>query len=234
MKEIDKIRKSERRSHEMMYTKYDLFAKGSWLEKPVQTVINILSMIECKESINILDLGCGVGRNAIPIALHYKEYNCMIDAVDILDIAIKKLRDYSIYYGVDNMINGITSSVEDYYISNHKYDLILAISVLEHLENMDFLLKKLYEIRDGLKQNGIACFICNSNIEEKSILTNQQLSPQFECLFSDEEFYEMMAKVFEDFELLKRTLKKQVYTIPRENEVVKMETDVVTYVIKKR
>ena len=165
MKEIDKIRKSERISHEMMYTKYDLFAKGSWLEKPVQTVINILSMIECKESINILDLGCGVGRNAIPIALYYKEYNCMIDAVDILDIAIKKLRDYSIYYGVDNTINGITSSIEDYYISNHKYDLILAISVLEHLENMDFLLKKLYEIRDGLKQNGIACFICNSNIE---------------------------------------------------------------------
>ena len=234
MTEIEKIRKAEKKSHEEMYTRYELFKKGSWLEKPVKAVMDLLPLIEEKESINILDLGCGVGRNTISIAQYYKDNNCKIDAVDLLELAIKKLKNYSIYYGVDSMINGITSSIEDYNISNNKYDLILAVSVLEHLNSIDTLLKKLYEIREGIKINGYVCFICNSNIEEINILTNKNLSPQFECIFSDKELDNMIIEVFKDFELLKKTLKRQTYNIPREKEIIKMNTDVVTYVLKKR
>ena len=233
MTEIEKIRKAEKKSHEEMYTRYELFKKGSWLEKPVKAVMDLLPLIEEKESINILDLGCGVGRNTISIAQYYKDNNCKIDAVDLLELAIKKLKNYSIYYGVDSMINGITSSIEDYNISNNKYDLILAVSVLEHLNSIDTLLKKLYEIREGIKINGYVCFICNSNIEEINILTNKNLSPQFECIFSDKELDNMIIEVFKDFELLKKTLKRQTYNIPREKEIIKMNTDVVTYVLKK-
>ena len=234
MTEIEKIRKAEKKSHEEMYTRYELFKKGSWLEKPVKTVMDLLPLIEEKESINILDLGCGVGRNTISIAQYYKDNNCKIDAVDILELKIKKLKYYSIYYGVDSMINGITSSIEDYNISNNKYDLILAVSVLEHLNSIDTLLKKLYEIREGIKINGYACFICNSNVEEINLLTNKNLSPQFECLLTDKELDNMIIEIFKDFELLKRTLKRQIYNIPREKEIIKMNTDVVTYVLKKR
>ena len=234
MTEIEKIRKAEKKSHEEMYTRYELFKKGSWLEKPVKTVMDLLPLIEEKKSINILDLGCGVGRNAISIAQYYKDFNCKIDAVDLLEVAIKKLNYYSIYYGVDSMINGITSSIEDYNISSNKYDLLIAVSVLEHLNSIDTLLKKLYEIREGIKINGYACFICNSNVEEINLLTNKNLSPQFERIFSDKELDNMIIEVFKDFELLKRTLKRQTYNIPREKEIIKMNTDVVTYVLKKR
>ena len=36
------IRESERRSHEEMYSYEELFQKGSWLQKPIKTILDIV------------------------------------------------------------------------------------------------------------------------------------------------------------------------------------------------
>ena len=73
----------------------------------------------------------------------------------------------------------------------------------------------------------------NSNIEEKDIETNEKLLPQFECNLSDEDIIQMTNNVFGNFKVLKKTLKKQKFIIPRDNRMVEMKTDVFTYVARK-
>ena len=195
MNRLDEIREQEKISHTTIYTHKELFKPGSWLEKPVKTIIDIIPLLDYKKELNILDLGCGVGRNTIPIALEFKGSNCHIDCIDILDLSINLLKKYSYKYGVSNCINGIVSSIEDYNITLNKYNLILTISTLEHIDTRDNLLRKLYEIKEGLKQNGIVCILMNSNIEEKDIETNEKLLPQFECNLSDEDLVQMTNNV---------------------------------------
>ena len=74
----------------------------------------ITPLFEKKDNLRVLDLGCGVGRNSIFVAEQFSEIDCHIDCVDILDIAIEKLRDNAkehkvskniIYQGVVLQVN---------------------------------------------------------------------------------------------------------------------------------
>ncbi|HET6871986.1 MAG TPA: class I SAM-dependent methyltransferase, partial [Sporolactobacillaceae bacterium] len=68
MDRLSYIRQEEKAYHDYCYENYKLFVEGSWLYKPVETVMNYMSWFEEKEEIQVLDLGCGVGRNTIPLA----------------------------------------------------------------------------------------------------------------------------------------------------------------------
>lgn len=85
---IESIREAERKSHTSIYTSAVLFEKGTWLSKPVRTVTDLLPFFSGKIRFRGLDLGCGIGRNCIPIARYLSDADCKIDCVDILDIAI--------------------------------------------------------------------------------------------------------------------------------------------------
>ena len=86
---IESIRKREAKSHLKMYSENDLFSGDGWLGKPVKTVMDLLPTFADKEDITALDLGCGVGRNCIPIAQFFSDKHCTIDCVDILEYAIE-------------------------------------------------------------------------------------------------------------------------------------------------
>ena len=43
---LDEIRKAEAESHTRAYTDYALFSPGSWLAKPVKTVMELLPLFE--------------------------------------------------------------------------------------------------------------------------------------------------------------------------------------------
>jgi len=73
------IRESERRSHEEIYSNEELFQKGSWLQKPIKTILEIIPLFEDHKELNVLDFGGGVGRNCIPIAQHYSNIICSMD-----------------------------------------------------------------------------------------------------------------------------------------------------------
>lgn len=230
-RDLEKIREAERKSHEEIYSSAQLFEKGSWLQRPVKTVIEASEMFPESENIKILDLGCGIGRNSIPLAEKFAESS--VDCVDILPLAIEKLFLNAEYHNVKKKINGYVMSIEDYDIKPDYYDFIIAVSAIEHVSDKNALLNKLEQIKRGLKNNGLVCLIVNSNVSERDSVTSDELVPQFEVNLPTEELKMILTQIFSSFDIIKETVVHQAYDIPREAIISHLETDVVTFVARK-
>lgn len=233
MNRLKKIRQAEKESHIEAYTTNELFQQGTWLQKSIKTVTDLYSLFDGYSSIHILDLGSGVGRNCIPIAQHFSKINCSIDCVDILDLAIKKLNQNSIKYGVEKNITGHIMPLEDFIIKKDAYDIIIAISALEHIESENAFKAKLKEIQEGIKKKGVACLVVNSEITEIDKNSGEVLEPQFEVNMSASQMQVLLDEMFENWNVVKSTVVPQNYTIKRENRDVDLNTNVITLVVRK-
>lgn len=227
-----RIRESERKSHTEMYLNEELYNTDSWLQKPIKTVRDLSSLFDEYSEIRVLDLGGGVGRNSIYIAERFKDKNCVVDCVDLLDIAIEKLMQNAKEHNVSQNINGITKSIEEFKINTQSYDFIMAISALEHIDAEKSFYEKLNEIKNGLKENGIACLVINSNVRETNLNTNESIDAQFEVNLSTEKLQEYLQEVFSGWDVLKTSVTEQEYDVPRELFTSRLHTNVVTYVVR--
>lgn len=230
---IKRIRQAEAKSHIEAYMNHELYSVGSWLSKPVKSVLDILPCFDEYKQLRVLDLGSGIGRNAVAIARYFRSIDCQIDCVDILELAIEKLNDNADKHGVVNAINGIVSSLDDYLIHTESYDLVLAISALEHINSVEAFADKLQEISLGLRRNGIACLFVNSGVQESSIETGEERIPQFEVNIPTETMLNLLTKSFPGWEVLKQTVVHQTYDVPRDIVFSHVDTDVVTYIVRK-
>ena len=104
MNRIQYIRQEEKKYHDLCYEQYKLFEIGSWLYKPVKTVMDLMDHFEGQNNLQVLDLGSGIGRNSIPIAQIIKNYNGTVTCVDLLDSALTKLQTYSKEHDVFEVI----------------------------------------------------------------------------------------------------------------------------------
>lgn len=231
MDRISRIRKAEAFSHRVTYENHELYHEGSWLSRPVKTAMDVLPYFEkYGREVRILDLGCGVGRNAIAVA---RSIGCKIDCVDLLPVALERLKSNARHYQVSSKINLILSSADSFEIQKEKYDCILAVSVLEHLESRETLLLKLRQIRDGLTQGGIFILIMNTDIIEVNG-AGIQVSPMFEINLKTEEAAEYCEGMFRDgFELIKKHSAPQTYPVARNSGTNKLTSSVLTYVFKR-
>lgn len=230
---IQSIRESERNSHIKLYSGEELYKEGSWLNKPIKTVTDLFPLLEGYKEFRALDLGSGVGRNSIAIAKQFQNISCRVDCVDILELAIEKLQENAKRFDVEECIHGEVCPIEEFEIDPNTYDLILAVSALEHVDYKESLVKKLEEIRNGIRQNGVVCLVVNSEVREKNKETGEELFPQFEVNLPMEELQEILQKTFAGWEVLKSTVREQKYDIPREGCVSALETKVVTYVARR-
>ena len=231
--DIDNIRQAERASHLDVYASHQLYEPGSWLAKPVKTVLDILPMLDHVPSPRILDLGCGVGRNAIAVARHFSSLPCHVDCVDLLEYAIEKLNENAVLFDVVDAINGIISPIDTFEILPDQYDLILAVSALEHVDSVQTFMRKLDQIRNGLRPGGIACLIVNSGVTETDTDSGTLLPPQFEVILPTAVMKDSLDGAFHGCTVLKSTTVHQMYTVPRGDRTANIETDVVTLVVQK-
>lgn len=230
---LQKIRESERKSHIETYSNEVLYQEGSWLRKPIKTVLELLPLFEGYEELRVLDLGCGVGRNCLAIAEHFKDISCVVECVDILELAIEKLQENAEAQGVAESVKGIVAPIEEYQIVENSYDLVLAVSALEHIDTQESFQKKLQEICHGMRKGGVVCLVINSDVTETDKATGQNLEPQFEVNFSTGELQTLLQESFVGWEILKSTVRSQQYDIPRECGLSELKTVVVTYVARK-
>ena len=113
-KRIEQIRENEKKSHTEIYSRDELYTSGGWLHKPIKTIKEITPLFKEYKKLNVLDLGCGVGRNSIFIAQEYQNIDCIVECVDILEIAIEKLYSNANIYHVSSHIHGVVKSIEEY------------------------------------------------------------------------------------------------------------------------
>ena len=227
---VVKIRENERKSHIEIYKNEALYSSDSWLGKPIKTVKDIMPYFQENKSLRVLDLGCGVGRNSIYIADKCASKECQIDCVDILEIAIDNLQKNANEHSVSNIIHGFVDTIEHFPITKDTYDLIIAVSALEHVESEEVFLRKLHEIKKGIKPDGIVCLVVNSEVREKRKDTDEELEPQFEVNLFSEELQSYLDDIFSEFVTIKNTLSFQEYDIPRDEITSHLTTKVITYV----
>jgi len=230
---ISRIRQAEAASHTDAYSSHALFTPGSWLAKPVKTVMDVLPLFEGYTGFRALDLGSGVGRNCIPLAQYFSNIPCRVDCVDILPLAVDKLRENARQYGVADSIRAMVSPIDDFEITPDGYDLILAVSALEHVASQAVFAKKLTEICSGLRSGGVACLIVNSGVVEHDKLTGKEVPPQFEVNLPTDEMEGLLQEAFSGWQIIKHTTVYQKYDIPRQWGISALETDVVTYVVRR-
>ncbi|HDR8054248.1 TPA: class I SAM-dependent methyltransferase, partial [Bacillus cereus] len=175
MNRIDYIRQEEKKYHDLCYEQYKLFEIGSWLYKPVKTVMDLMDHFEGQNNLQVLDLGSGVGRNSIPIAQKLRNTSGTVTCVDLLNSALTKLQTYSKEHDVFEVIKTEQAAIENYHIDSNAYDYIVAVSSLEHVKSKEDFKKVLHSMKQGTKNGGINCLIINSNIQEIDLKTNEEL-----------------------------------------------------------
>ncbi|RDU38005.1 class I SAM-dependent methyltransferase [Neobacillus piezotolerans] len=234
MSNIELIRKEEKLYHDFCYENYRLFEQGSWLHKPVQTVMDLLPFLKGKLNCRVLDLGCGVGRNSIPIAEEIKGSNGKVICVDLLPSAIEKLDEYRKEFNVEDVIELEQADIADYQIKTGGYDLIIAVSSLEHVSSEGKLDQVLKNMSAGTKSGGINCIILNSQVRETDLKTGEELEAMMEVNVSTEIMERKLFLNYVGWDVLKHLVKPLEYTIVRGDREVLLTTNAVTYVVRKK
>jgi predicted O-methyltransferase YrrM len=78
--------------------------------------MELLPLLDGKDNLIVLDLGCRLGRNSIPIAEKIKDKGGKVVCVDLLDSAIEKLEKYIEEFGVENIIETELADLGHYHI----------------------------------------------------------------------------------------------------------------------
>lgn len=233
MNRIEFIRNEEKKYHDFCYENYKLFEEGSWLYKPVKTVMDLLPLFDNKESLNVIDLGCGVGRNSIPIAEAIKNRNGKVVCVDLLDSALNKLKEYSKHYKVEKVIRTEKADIGNYKIKPNEFDYIIAVSALEHVKSEEVFEEVVRQMAEGTKNNGVNCLIVNSEVQEIDLETNEKLDTLMEVNLSTEVIMNKLSNTYVGWEVLKTVVNPLEYNITRSEKPVLLKTNAITYVVRK-
>ena len=228
---LTEIRRAEAQSHTAAYESLELYAPGSWLSKPVKALGALLPLYAGMPGLRVLDLGSGVGRNAIACARAL--LGCTVECVDILPIAIEKLLENAEKMGVGDSVRGIAAPVDGFEIEENGYDLILAASVLEHLDSRASAIRKLKEIARGIRPGGAAMILMNTGVQEWDADTGEMLDAQFEVNLPPEEVRELLDDFFRGWEVLWDKCIHYEYPVPRGERVAVISSEVVTFTARR-
>lgn len=231
---IDQKARSETiKYHEEYYGKHALFEKGSWLEKPDQLTMDLIVdwRSEKRSGLKILDLGAGVGRNSVPLALELKDLHAEITCVDFLQTAIDKLLENARQHAVEDCIVGKQSDFETLCIREEHYDLILAVSVLEHCSCFEGITGVIDGIISGTKSGGYNRleFTTNRNVRDQK--TGEQIPTFVETPLESEILIAMLKDKYKSWQIQKLELTPYEEVLEREGRKIlwkSMQLNIVT------
>ena len=231
MNRLEKIRQAEAQSHIAAYESLELYAPGSWLSKPVRALEALLPLYENREGLRVRDLGSGVGRNAIACARRLPEST--VECVDILPVAIEKLLEYAEKLGVSRQIKGIAAPVDAFDVERESYDLIIAASVLEHLDSRESAVSKLRQISGGIRPGGAVLLVMNTGVREWDTETGEEIPAQFEVNLPPQTVQALLKETFPGWEVVWDKCIHYEYRVPRGSREAMIFAEVVTFAARR-
>jgi len=131
------------------YSKYDI---NEW----------IFNIIKIKENESLLDIGCGTGKQLIPLSKKTKE---LVVGVDINEESLKHIENNS----KSSNIKLVQSSLKDMHAKLNKFpkfDIIISCFAIYYSENPQ---QTILQLKSLLKENG-RFFICGPSIDNNKAL----------------------------------------------------------------
>ena len=153
---LARARRETIRCHEELYRTHRLFEPGSWLHAPAAVVIRALERFEL-HALRVLDLGCGVGRHAIPIARRIGPHGGHVTCVASLPAAIDGLLRYAGEHGMLAHVSALVADIEALELPDDASDLVIACSCLEHVSSTAALDSVLAAMRRATRTGGMPC-----------------------------------------------------------------------------
>lgn len=219
--------------HDKFYAETELFQPGSWLSRPVKVVFDNLTQIE-KENIQVLDLGCGVGRNSIPIAQSIQAYKGKIYCIDLLPSAIQLLNQNAEQYEVTDTIISQAIDVENFLINKNTFDYIVACSCLEHVSSEAAFQAKLEEMKAGTTVGGINCILMSTEVKEIDVLTGEEQEGLIELNLSTEKAFTYLREVYADWNIsIEKNVQQEIKEEKNGREII-FRSNWITFVAQVR
>lgn len=200
---FEKARNETISYHKLYYSQHQLFEADSWLAKPDAGLMELVEkLIAHPQStpLELLDLGCGVGRNAVPVAmaLAQADVEARLLGVDVLPESIEILSKNCRTFCVDHIVEGLVADNDQFEIEASHYDLIAAISVVEHCAGKARVLKLLKSIAGGLKPGGLLRIEMTTDRNVIDLATKQAVPTHVETPLSERQVKEMLAEAFSE------------------------------------
>ena len=114
-----------------------------------------------------------------------------------------------------------------------EHDLILAASVLEHLDSRASAIHKLTEIQQGIRPGGGVLIVMNTGVREWDAMTGEAMEPQFEVNLPPEEVRWLLSDTFRGWEVLWDKCIHYEYEIPRGDRTAVVSAEVVTFTARR-
>lgn len=232
---MNKAQKATRQYHDEFFRKAKLFEKGTWIAESEPILMRLVeNQYGSKSNIQILDLGCGVGRNAIPLAKIIGPNGGRVTCVDVLEIAIEKLTENADKYGVTEYIQSEVRGVEEFVIQPDYYDLIVAFSVLEHgVSSEQGFFKVIENIQKGTKMGGLNYLGITTNLQELDARTREELSKDIVYDTSYEKAKTDLEAVYAGWQVL--TAEKSFYDeqYMKNGKMIIWQSDFLMFVVRK-
>ena len=218
--DFEEARKAEAIYHNELYSDHEIFESGTWMSKPNPMVMALLDrLLEYKDEVNVLDLGCGAGRNTIPLAVRLKETASRVIGIDLLGEAVDKLRENADKYDVAEIIQVEEGDVEHTSIADNFYDYIVACGCLEHVSSEEALVKVLERMKIGTVIGGIHCITINTDVSEVESESGRKREPLIELNLSTKRAAALLETMYSDWNILEHktvihSIDEQKYDVP--------------------
>lgn len=232
--DFEEARKAEASYHNELYSESEILEPGTWMSEPNSLVMELLDrLLEYKQHVHVLDLGCGAGRNAIPVAMRLKETDSKVIGLDLLNGAIDKLRENANEYGVTDIIEAQEVDVEHADISKGYYDYILACGCLEHVSSEEAFIEVLERMKLGTQLGGIHCISMNTEIQEVEQDTGKELDTLIELNLPTEKAYAILEKVYDGWNVLERKTVLQSIDEEKYDTPTQFRSQSITFAVQK-
>jgi SAM-dependent methyltransferase len=153
------------RYHRELYGSKD--RPDSWSTRPSAFVLQSLGHVIGRGPLLVYDLGCGIGRHAVPIAAPAPAGSRVV-GVDLLQVAIDGLRWAAADAGVSARVIGEVADLEWFPMDPGSADLIIGCSALEHVSSHGAFEELIERCQRATRVGGLHCFVIGSDRWEET------------------------------------------------------------------
>ncbi|WPP39944.1 class I SAM-dependent methyltransferase [Paenibacillus hunanensis] len=227
-------RESENQYHEQFYKENKLFEDGSWMSRPTPLVMELLErLLQYTPAPRVLDLACGVGRHAIPVAQKLEQGGEVV-GVDLLEDAIKQLQQYASEYDVSDRVQAIVGDVEHYEIEPEQFDYMIATGCLEHVSSPQALHDVLQRMQAGTRTGGIHFISMTSSVQQVDQQNGNAEEGNIELNLNTTQLLELLESEYEGWNIIARKAVAQAIEENKDDREIELQGNWVTFAASKQ